>query len=107
MYDYLWLIPFFPLVGSIINGLFGKKIKNEAVIGGFATAMIGLSFVVSASCFFSLLNDPVKVHEQILGSWMSVGHLQVEWGFLLDPLSALMIMVVTGVGTLIHLSSIG
>jgi NADH-quinone oxidoreductase subunit L len=107
MYDYLWLIPFFPLVGSIINGLFGKKIKNEAVIGGLATAMIGLSFVVSASCFFSLLNDPVKVHETVLGSWISVGHLQVDWGFLLDPLSALMIMVVTGVGTLIHLYSIG
>lgn len=107
MYTYLWLIPFFPLVGFLINGLFGKKIKNEAVIGGLATAMIGLSFVVSASCFFSLLNDPVKVHEQILGSWMSVGNLQVEWGFLFDPLSAVMVMVVTGVGTLIHLYSIG
>src|SRR5512133_3338862 len=107
MYDYLWLIPFFPLLGSVINGLFGKKIKNEAVIGGLATTMIGLSFVVSASCFFTLLNDPVKVHETVIASWMSVGNLQIDWGFLLDPLSALMIMVVTGVGSLIHLYSIG
>jgi NADH-quinone oxidoreductase subunit L len=107
MYDKLWLIPFFPLLGAVINGLFGKKIKNEAVIGGIGTSMIGLSFLVSCKYFFQLLGDSVKTHEQVLGSWMSVGQLQVDWGFLLDPLSALMIMVVTGVGSLIHLYSIG
>jgi NADH-quinone oxidoreductase subunit L len=106
-YSYLWLIPFFPLVGSIINGLFGKKIKNEAVIGGIGTLAIFSSFVVSCSYFFQLLGDSVKVHQQVIGSWISVGNLQVDWGFLLDPLSALMIMVVTGVGSLIHLYSIG
>ena len=107
MYSNLWLIPFFPLVGSIINGLFGKKIKNEKVIGGIATIAIFLSFLVSCQNFFRLLGDTEKVHQQILGSWMSIGILNVEWGFLLDPLSALMIMVVTGVGSLIHLYSIG
>ena len=108
MYDKLWLIPFFPLVGAIINGLFGKRyIRNEAVIGAIGTGAVFLSFLVSASCFFTLLGDEVKIHQQILASWMSVGKLQVDWGFLLDPLSALMIMVVTGVGTLIHLYSIG
>ncbi|OGR31996.1 MAG: NADH-quinone oxidoreductase subunit L [Desulfuromonadales bacterium GWD2_61_12] len=108
MYDYLWLIPFFPLLGSIINGLFGKKyIKNEAVIGGIATGAIGLSFIVSCTYFVRLLGDTNKVHEVVVASWMSVGNLQIDWGFLLDPLSALMIMVVTGVGSLIHLYSIG
>jgi NADH-quinone oxidoreductase subunit L len=107
MYDKLWLIPFFPLLGSVINGLLGKKIKNEKVIGTIGTLAIALSFVVSCSYFFQLLGDPVKIHEQILGSWMTIGQLQVDWGFLLDPLSALMIMVVTGVGSLIHLYSIG
>ena len=107
MYDKLWLIPFFPLLGSIINGLFGSKIKNEKVIGGIGTLAIASSFVVSTSYFFQLLKDPVKVHENVIASWMSVGNLQVDWGFLLDPLSALMIMVVTGVGSLIHLYSIG
>ncbi|HEY5674780.1 MAG TPA: NADH-quinone oxidoreductase subunit L [Malonomonas sp.] len=106
-YSYLWLIPFFPLVGSIINGLFGKKIKNEAVIGGIGTLAIFSSFVVSCSYLIKLLGDDVKVHQQVVASWMSVGDLQVDWGFLLDPLSALMIMVVTGVGSLIHLYSIG
>jgi NADH-quinone oxidoreductase subunit L len=107
MYDYLWLIPFFPLVGFVINGLFGKKIRNEAVIGGIGTLMIFLSFLVSCGNFFTLLNDTQKVHQQVIASWMSIGHLQIDWGFLLDPLSALMIMVVTGVGSLIHLYSIG
>ena len=107
MYDKLWLIPFFPLLGCVINGLFGKKIKNEKVIGGIATGMMVLSFAVSCKMFFQLLGDAEKVHQVVIGSWMSVGQLHVDWGFLLDPLSALMIMVVTGVGSLIHLYSIG
>jgi len=108
MYDKLWLIPFFPLVGAIINGLLGKKIlKSEKVIGAIGTLAVALSFVVSCKYFIQLLGDDVKIHEQVIASWMSVGQLQVDWGFLLDPLSALMLLVVTGVGSLIHLYSIG
>ncbi len=107
MYGNLWLIPFFPLLGAIINGLFGKKIKNEAVIGGLGTLMIFLSFLVAVQNFFRLIGDTQKVHEIVLASWMTVGNLQVNWELLLDPLSAVMILVVTGVGTLIHLYSIG
>jgi len=107
MYDKLWLIPFFPLAGSVINGLLGKKIKSEKVIGTIATLAVAMSFLVSCSCFLSLLGDQVKVHQQVIASWMTVGTLNIEWGFLLDPLSAIMLMVVTGVGSLIHLYSIG
>jgi NADH-quinone oxidoreductase subunit L len=108
MYDKLWLIPFFPLLGAIINGLLGKRfIKNEKVIGAIGTGALFLSFLVSTKYFIQLLGDSVKSHENVIASWISVGNLQVDWGFLLDPLSALMIMVVTGVGTLIHLYSIG
>ncbi|PNU20667.1 NADH-quinone oxidoreductase subunit L [Geothermobacter hydrogeniphilus] len=109
MHDYslIWLIPFFPLVGFIVNGLLGKKIGNEKVIGAIGTLAIAASFVVSCKMFFQLLGDVEKTHEVILFSWMSVGQLQIDWGFLLDPLSALMIMVVTGVGSLIHLYSNG
>ncbi|WP_429885523.1 NADH-quinone oxidoreductase subunit L [Geoalkalibacter halelectricus] len=107
MYDKLWLIPFFPLLGAIINGLLGKKIKNEKVIGGIGTLAIFASFIVSVMCFFALQADAVKSHQQVIASWMSVGNLQIEWGFLLDPLSAVMLLVVTGIGTLIHLYSIG
>ena len=89
MYDKLWLIPFFPLVGSIINGLLGKRfIKNEKIIGAIGTGAIFLSFLVSCKFFYQLVNDSVKIHETVVASWMSVGNLQVDWGFLLDPLSA-------------------
>ena len=108
MYDKLWLIPFFPLLGSIINGLLGKRfIKNEKAIGAIGTGAVFLSFLVSCKYFFQLLGDPVKSHVSVVASWMTVGNLQVDWGFLLDPLSALMLMVVCGVGSLIHLYSIG
>jgi len=108
MYDKLWLIPFFPLVGSIINGLFGKRfIKSEKVIGGIATLAVASSFVVSLKCFFQLLASEQKVYNEVYTSWMSLGQLQINWELLLDPLSALMLLVVTGVGSLIHLYSIG
>ncbi|OQY25070.1 MAG: NADH-quinone oxidoreductase subunit L [Desulfobacteraceae bacterium 4572_35.2] len=107
MYDNLWLIPLFPFIGFLINGLLGKKIKNEKVIGSIATLAIFSSFLVSCNYFLKLLGDTEKVHEVIVCNWMTVGTLQVDWGFLLDPLSALMIMNVTGLSTLIHLYSIG
>lgn len=107
MYDKLWLIPFFPLLGSLINGLLGKKIKNEKIIGGIGTLAMVCSFALSCKYFFQLLGDSVKTHEVVVASWMTVGQLQVDWGFLFDPLSAVMLLVVTGVGSLIHLYSIG
>jgi NADH-quinone oxidoreductase subunit L len=108
MYDKLWLIPFFPLVGAIINGLLGKKVlKSEKVIGAIGTLAVALSFVVSCNYFIQLLGDENKIHNERLFSWMSVGQLQVDWEFLFDPLSAIMLLIVTGVGSLIHLYSIG
>ncbi len=108
MYDKLWLIPFFPLLGCIINGLLGKRfIKNEKVIGAIGTGAVFLSFLVSCKYFFQLLGDSVKTHENIVASWITVGDLHIDWGFLLDPLSAIMLLVVCGVGSLIHLYSIG
>ena len=96
------------MVGSIINGLLGKRfIKNEKIIGAIGTGAIFLSFLVSCKFFYQLVNDSVKIHETVVASWMSVGNLQVDWGVLLDPLSAVMLMVVCGVGSLIHLYSIG
>jgi NADH-quinone oxidoreductase subunit L len=107
MYDKLWLIPFFPLLGCVINGLLGKRIKNEKIIGGIGTLAMVCSFALSCKYFFQLIGDTVKTHEVVVASWMTVGHLQVDWGFLIDPLTAIMLLVVTGVGSLIHLYSIG
>jgi len=109
MLDYVWLIPFFPMVGAIINGLFGKKIRNEAVIGGIATLLIFASFIVSCGILAQLIGMPpeARVFEKVIFPWIHCGNFKADMAFLVDPLSAVMIMVVTGVGSLIHLYSIG
>ena len=109
MFDNVWLIPLFPLIGFLINGLFGKKIKNEAVIGGIGTLMIFLSFLVSCGILMQMIGLPPeqRVFEKVLFPWIHSGNFKADMAFLVDPLSVIMIMVVTGVGSLIHLYSIG
>ncbi len=109
MFDNVWLIPLFPLIGFLINGLFGKKIKNEAIIGGIGTLMIFLSFLVSCGILMQMIGLPPeqRVFEKVVFPWIHSGHFKADMAFLVDPLSVVMIMVVTGVGSLIHLYSIG
>lgn len=109
MFDKVWLIPFFPLIGFLINGFFGKKIKNEAVIGAVGTLAIFSSFVVSTLILLQMIGLPAeqRVFEKVVFPWIHSGNFKADMAFLLDPLSCIMIMVVTGVGSLIHLYSIG
>ena len=109
MFDNVWLIPLFPLIGFLINGLFGKKIKNEAVIGGIGTLAIFGSFLVSCGILMQMIGLPPeqRLFEKVVFPWIHAGNFKADMGFLLDPLSCVMIMVVTGVGSLIHLYSIG
>jgi NADH-quinone oxidoreductase subunit L len=109
MFEYVWLIPLFPLIGVVINGLFGKKIKNEKVIGGIATLAVAGSFVVACGILFQLLSLPGEERHFVktIFTWIQAGPFKADVAFLIDPLSALMLMVVTGVGSLIHLYSIG
>ncbi|MCL2761550.1 MAG: NADH-quinone oxidoreductase subunit L, partial [Desulfuromonadales bacterium] len=109
MLDKVWLIPLFPLIGFLINGLLGKKIKNEAVIGAIATIMIFCSFIVSCGILMQLIGMPPeeRVFEKSVFTWIQAGNFKADMAFLVDPLSTVMIMVVTGVGSLIHLYSIG
>jgi NADH-quinone oxidoreductase subunit L len=60
MFEYVWLIPLFPLIGVVINGLFGKKIKNETVIGGIGALMVFGSFLVSCGILMELLSKPAE-----------------------------------------------
>ena len=107
-----WVIPVLPAMGAVILLLVGKKI-GEPKAGWLATAMIGLSFVASVVAFFALRSlhpeQRVETLENISQgfTWMQVGGFQVDFRFIVDPLSSVMILFVTGVGTLIHLYSIG
>jgi NADH-quinone oxidoreductase subunit L len=109
MFDNVWLIPLFPFIGFLINGLVGKKIKNETVIGGIGAFAVLCSFAVSCKTLFNLLSLPGEARsiEVKVFTWITSGNFNADIAFLIDPLSCLMIMVVTGVGFLIHLYSIG
>jgi len=108
MFDYLYLVPLLPLASFIINGLFHNRL-SKGVVQGMAVAAPGLSFLLSVGMFFKLLAlDPAhRGVEQVLFSWIPIGDLQLDIAFMLDPLSAVMILVVSGVGFLIHVYSIG
>jgi NADH-quinone oxidoreductase subunit L len=104
----LWLVPALPLAGFLINGLFGRLVgeRGVALIG---PGSVGAAFGVSALIFATLARLPVelRVFRQTLYTWIGTGDFTAEVGFLVDPLSAVMMLVVTGVGFLIHLYSVG
>jgi NADH-quinone oxidoreductase subunit L len=114
----LSLIPLLPLLGFLVNGTwyaFGQagEAKSKAsagVTGTIATLAIGGSFIVSVICFLRLFSlDPAnRMLEEALFNWINVGnHLKLPMVLRIDQLTALFTLVITGVGTLIHVFSIG
>ncbi|HEX9655270.1 MAG TPA: NADH-quinone oxidoreductase subunit L [bacterium] len=108
MIDYIWLIPAFPLLGFFINGLFGPRFK-ERHVGRVAVGAIGMSFIAAIALFFEILSLPApeRVITRTIYTWIQTGNFEASISFLLDPLSMVMVFVVTGVGLLIHIYSIG
>ncbi len=98
------LIPFLPLIAFIINILIGKDFVKDKAHWPSCLAIIG-SFVLSVFALFDVING--KVINEDLYSWIVSGNFKVSIGFLIDPLTAVMLIVVTGVGSLIHIYSIG
>ena len=103
----LWLIPALPLVGAVINVFLGNRLGKWA--GILATVLVFASFAVSLSAVLNLLTNASdnRLAVEHLFDWISVGGFQVGADLRLDTLSATMILVVTGIGALIHLYSIG
>jgi NADH-quinone oxidoreductase subunit L len=99
------LVVFIPLIGLLINVIFGKWMGEKA-IGWIASLAAGLTFLVAVLLGVSLLNHPEQVIVPLV-EWISVGELQVAWAFQVDTLSVTMMLVVAGVGSLIHIYSIG
>lgn len=108
MTELVWLIPVFPLIGFVINGLFARNLP-EKTIGWIGSISVGASFVVALLIFVELLGmEPgSRSVQKIVYTWILSGDLKVPIGFLMDPLSMVMMMVVSGVGCIIHIYSIG
>ena len=109
MTEYIYLAVLFPLIGFLINGLFGRLIKNEKIVGGLGAAMVGLSFLVIASSFFETVGLPAEKRSRIVEwfTWIQAGGIKTAFAYQVDQLSLVMSLVVTGVGFLIHVYSIG
>lgn len=103
MINWVWLVPFLPLLGFLLIHL-AKNVITRQMAGIIASAMVGGSFLISVLLFLQLPEAPVTV---TLFRWFSAGALSIDFSFLIDPVSSLMLLIVTGVGFLIHVYSIG
>ncbi|MFA5833397.1 MAG: NADH-quinone oxidoreductase subunit L [Bacteroidota bacterium] len=109
MYSLAPLIVLFPLFGFLINGFFGRKMKNETIVGSIGTLAVASSFVIALLIFFEMLGSAAEERKHIVTvfEWITAGTFSVNVAFQVDQLSILMTLIVTGVGSLIHLYSIG
>ncbi len=101
----LWLIPFFPLVGALINGTLGRRFSRP-LIGTVAIAACGLSFLWVVKSLLAL-DQLSTAHIERYFTWIASGDLKVGFDLSVDRLSSVMLLVVTGVGTLIHIYAVG
>src|SRR5918996_927001 len=110
--DYLRWIVFLPLIGAIINGLLGSTIQKrmgKTAISLIACIPVILSFGISLVAFLTLTGLAAEQRFLIdrLYTWIELGSLKVDMAFVVDPLSAVMILIVTGIGGLIHIYATG
>ncbi len=104
--ELVWLVPLIPLVGFIINGL-GRNTFSKGLTGFIGSAAVFISFAISLGIFSELSGSAEKSKEIFLFNWINAGNLHIPLSFLVDPLSAIMLLIVTGVGFLIHIYSAG
>ncbi|RZK43813.1 MAG: NADH-quinone oxidoreductase subunit L [Pedobacter sp.] len=106
MNNLLWLIPLLPLLGFVINGL-GRDKFGKSLIGFIGSGVVLASFILSLVMFFELGSSVQKQFTIDIFDWISAGQLHIPLSFLYDPLSSIMLLIITGVGFLIHIYSIG
>ena len=115
--DLIWLIPVLPGIGAALNGLLGVKYFDKRTAAYVACGTMAASFLLSVAAFVQLLGLPgeERFHQVTVAEWIppipletagGIGSFEVPWAFTLDPLSGMMILVVTGIGLLIHVYSV-
>src|SRR4030095_10381057 len=102
----LWLIPVVPLLGATINGVLGKRLPKN-IITAVGVGTVAVSFIIALREFLSMLGASALPINRDYFTWIQAGRFQAQVGFMLDHLSGLMILIVTGVGLLIHIYSAG
>jgi NADH-quinone oxidoreductase subunit L len=112
MIELVWLIPLFPAIGFLFNGLIGRWLNlDKRIVSWVACSALGLSFLFSILVFFSLLKIPPEaratIPDKVLFDWIVAGGLKTVVGYKIDPLSIIMALVVSGVSFFIHIYSVG
>ncbi|MGD8404118.1 MAG: NADH-quinone oxidoreductase subunit L [Anaerolineales bacterium] len=100
-----WIV-FFPVIGLLLNIIIGGRLPEKGV-GWLASAAAFASFVVSVLLAYSVYANGGHGHSVFLAPWIHIGNLSLDWTFRVDSLSTTMMLVVSGVGTLIHIYAIG
>lgn len=114
----IWLVLFLPLLGSIIQALFGKKIidtlgikKGRWTMGLIAVAPIAVAFVIGAMITQGVMSKPAEYSSrrmvETLFDWIQINGLRIPFEVVIDPLSMTMVLIITGIGSLIHLYATG
>lgn len=106
MKELVKFIPLLPLAGFLVNGLLNKKMP-KTMAGLLASAVMAFAFIISFSTFLSIKDQPDASFVVNIYDFINVGSLKIPFSFLIDPLSVLMMMIITGVGFLIHIYSMG
>ena len=106
MINLVWLVPLFPLLGFLANGL-GRNTLPKAVVGFIGCLTVLASLGISLGIFFELNAADSKSFIVPIFDWISTGNIKIPFSFLVDPLSILMLLIITGIGFLIHVYSIG
>lgn len=107
MDKWIFLIPLLPFLGFLVNGLLGRRLGDRAV-AIIGCASVAGAFAISVSSFMQVYDaKPDTFLQQDFGAWIQAGDLSVSFGLIIDSLSGVMCLVVTGVGLLIHVYSTG
>ena len=101
-----WLVPALPLLGFLITGIGYKRLKHNQA-GIIASTMVVLSFLVSVALYFVLQSAGKDSATVTLFNWMAIGNMNIPFALLIDHLSLTMMLIITGVGALIHIYSVG
>ena len=106
MLEYLWIVPLLPLLGSAINGLFGSKWPNK-IVNSVAIGSTGLSFLCALEAVREFFESGQVLFHKEFFTWIAAGNFRAGFDLQMDQLTVVMVLVVTGVGWLIHIYATG
>ena len=109
-YESIWLVLLFPILGFLLQAFLGTRIEKafgRKTLGALAVLPIALSFGVGLAITLSLKSGAPANPPVTLGDWITAGRLRIPFEFVVDPLSMTMVLIITGIGALIHLYATG